>query len=141
MRKWLPAFTSLGVLIGLALWELEASGEADHQDEKDYWSATIPDIPNEELFAVFENEPLPYQTLKIGVGNFFVEDYVTDAGETVTGMRCGVSVYVLNDPQEYMLRVYPGQPIIGDGYLIRMHSMVRHENNRWSLQLGISKVG
>jgi hypothetical protein len=140
MHKWLSATICLGLVTELALWTFEQTNKPNRQLENGYWGADIPDDPEEKLFAVFDNGQLTYEDLKIGVGNFVIEEYVTDVGEAAKGMRCGLWLYLRGDPEEYTMQVYPGQVIEGQGYSIRIHSMIHHENDRWSLQLGLKKT-
>ncbi len=66
-----------------------------------------------------------FNDLKIGVGNFWEEEYTDDNGKTQKGITCGLWFFVKRDSsQNKHVRVYPGKKVfLDDYYLIEVIDM------------------
>lgn len=95
-----------------------------------FWGADIEKDPEEELLMIFQSGQLTFDTLKIAAGNFWEDE---------TGQQtCGLWLYLQDAPDlDTHIRVHAGQTVQIADYHIRVHSLALHENNRWSVQLGI----
>ena len=82
--------------------------------------APVEDL-NESQFAIQTNTQLTFQTLKIGVGNIWAEDYLTRDGETVNGLTAALWLFVEDKSDlDQTVRVHPGMTLEIDAYLINI---------------------
>lgn len=82
--------------------------------------APVEDL-NKSQFAIQTNTQLTFQTLKIGVGNIWPEDYLTRDGETVNGLTAALWLFVEDKSDlDQTVRVHPGMTLEIDAYLINI---------------------
>jgi len=82
--------------------------------------APVEDL-NKNQFAIQTNTQLTFQTLKIGVGNIWPEDYLTRGGETVNGLTAALWLFVEDKSDlDQTVRVHPGMTLEIDAYLINI---------------------
>lgn len=82
--------------------------------------APVEDL-NKSQFAIQTNTQLTFQTLKIGVGNIWPEDYLTRDGETVNGLTVALWLFVEDKSDlDQTVRVHPGMTLEIDAYLINI---------------------
>ncbi len=82
--------------------------------------APVEDL-NKSQFAIQTNTQLTFQTLKIGVGNIWAEDYLTRDGETVNGLTAALWLFVEDKSDlDQTVRVHPGMTLEIDAYLINI---------------------
>lgn len=82
--------------------------------------APVEDL-NKSQFAIQTNTQLTFQTLKIGVGNIWTEDYLTRDGETVNGLTAALWLFVEDKSDlDQTVRVHPGMTLEIDAYLINI---------------------
>ena len=82
--------------------------------------APVEDL-NKSQFAIQTNTQLTFQTLKIGVGNIWPEDYLTRDGETVNGLTVALWLFVEDKSDlDQTVRVHPGMTLEIGAYLINI---------------------
>lgn len=98
--------------------------------------------PGETKHQIENTTQLTFETLRIGTGNFWIEEYTTEAGDTAEGPTAGLWLYFRDTPdQDTKLRVYPGMVIEQGGYRIRVLEIgPETDDSRGYVQLGIQKL-
>jgi hypothetical protein len=84
----------------------------------------------EQLYAITSTGQMTYDSLKIGAGNFWDEEYPGPDGEPINGLICHLWFFLRDHPElDRMARVYPGAVEEIAGYRIEVKSVQRGTPN------------